>query len=253
MFAAKRIFVGCLAVLGLAVCTPQASAGFTTYSFIHDQSGLNFPPPNGPVATITLYDGTDAVSHGGTAGSVVVKLDVNVSFATGDLFALYGNVRTDLIGSLTLTKLDSTPSTATLSNYVQASNSINQVGSSNPTSINPIDPVFDLGVQFGVQGAAGGNVTSITFQATSSLDSTLQIGDLSLLSGIADDPLGFLRFGLRIQSTPLGGGSLKMYIDGNQPPDQNPPGSVPAPPAIILLATALPVLGLRRYLRRKTV
>ncbi|HSQ56566.1 MAG TPA: hypothetical protein VLM40_12560, partial [Gemmata sp.] len=31
----------------------------------------------------------------------------------------------------------------------------------------------------------------------------------------------------------------------------NPPGSVPAPPAIILLATALPVLGLRRYLRRK--
>jgi len=242
----SRFLVGIIALLGMSLTAQPAAAAFKQYSFSEYVDGTLDPA----FATIKLYDGADATALGGTAGNLVVVLSVNTPTYTGDLFALYMNAKNSLVGTLSASVI-SPANVQIQSPLTQSIDNVNET--SNPATLNPIDPVFDVGIQFGVQGGAGGSITTVTFQLNSSAES-LEIGDVDLLSELDTHTDEQLRFGLRVQSTgSVNGGSLKLYIPGDQDPDvPDDVDPVPAPAGLVLLATAIPVLGLRRVLRRKT-
>jgi hypothetical protein len=248
-----------LVAIGLALTAQPANAGWVSYDFTHSNTG-NISS----FATVNVYDAADynALGTGATAaaGSVVITLDITPP-ASGDLFALYLNYSNAItnLNNLVFTGLTSqpawTPAGAFLSAVSRGVDSVNSTDLQN-TDIEPIDAVFDIGLQFGGTGSPPPNepIISVTVQITTN-SGTLGFADF-VTDSEADDVFGELLFGLRAQSTNTQGGSLKAFVTDDDTPGGGSGGGgsvVPAPAGLILLASAVPVLAFRRLIRRKPV
>jgi hypothetical protein len=228
-----------MALLGACVTASPAQAAFT-YGFSRDNHGNIFDPA---AASLTLYDGSEAVAQGGDAGSVVISVTVNQPTYDAELFALYFNVAPTFgsFDSDTFNLSLLTPPDIAFYSVVNE-NSVNQVRSS-ATNVNPFGQ-FDMGVQFGRPGDE--DILTVSFQIRRAGGGTLSAADF-----IAASPLQFnsddVYFALRAQNTNINGNSWKLYA--NEDDLVNP---VPAPGGLVLLATAAPFGFLYRRLRRKT-
>jgi hypothetical protein len=259
----RHVLVGCLALLGLGLTTQKADAAFSVKGTI----GAN---------TATIFDGNVGNTSSGTA-----------TVGNGDESLLAGVIRTEgiLAGTSTPGAFDvngvqiglfSTSTQSALQASVSSTTAITVFNSSASTQTLTLT-VASTG--FTLPGASGSIVTmthaltilnwytGVDIVNTSNPPSTMSsIGTISDSGGSqstgslgsatlpfsASNSVGFTRsaatFDLTQTFTITLGANQSVAFQGSV--NVNP---VPAPAGLVLLASALPVLGLRRIFRRKTV
>ena len=212
----KRILVGLLIVVGFSLMAQPARAGFSV-----DLNVVN--EPNVSNALTGVYATVQGVALDNNTIQFTVTPN-DALWGAGNKVKVFGfgfNPDTSLTGALTyhLPSGWSSTGTGNMDGFGSFLSRVSDTGSQDDQD--PLVFTVDTANAFGSGAALEG-----AFLNSNSKGHT---------------------FAAHMRGFNFGGKTSAFFTDGNQ----NPPGSVPAPPAIILLATALPVIGLRRYLRRK--
>jgi hypothetical protein len=225
-----RIVVGCLALLALSLTAQSAQAGYT-FRLIADDG-----VPNASAGEAQLHMTAEAV------GSSQVRFRFTNTSSDPDpvdmsITSVYFDDRGFFTGGA-VTGGTGTFAPVTPESFPDGGN---------------LDPDFMTTFQFSSEASEGvtvGGFLDLTFTLASGqrFQDVLEALEAGAALEGEDNPAGTLRVGLFVQNfegTDQGGASfLNEGSDGLDP--------VPAPAGLVLLATAIPVFGLRRLLRRKT-
>jgi len=232
MRLSSRILVGCIALLGFSATAQKSDAAFTLDFAATNGSSIVF---NGATDTFGFVDGTNGrtfeITGRGTGGP-------------GPSIGLFGNITgTYTIGAIT--GVAPGPQTAPVSGT--GTFSIFD-GVTSLTANVEWKTILTAGAIGGANYLAEVNLTSIAYTGTN-------IDLIAIASATNDQGVATLtfQFGEATSLTTLTTEGGETSFSGSLTVDSDDPlNPVPAPAGLVLLATAIPVLGLRRVLRRKT-
>ena len=246
----SRILVGCIALLGLSLTAQPAKAGFTY--------GFNAVANNGTnvnTATSGQYSvEVSSVAGLGTNGGALVDFTFrNIGSAQSTIAQIFFDDGT-LLGISTVingSAVNFLPGSPNPGEQLKGGNTLSPAfvttagflaDAVNPDPHNGVQNVPNL-------ASVGGEFVTIRFEL---INGKTYANTIAAIEGGLD-----LRIGINVINFANGGS--EGFVNDDTPGDGGGPGggdsghAVPAPAGLILLATAIPVLGLRRVLRRKTL
>jgi hypothetical protein len=235
MRLSSRILVGCIALLGFSATAQKSDAAFTLNFGETPNSQIVFNP------TDPVGGGTGTFSFVNSSGGNTIQI---TSGGTGAAVGLTGNITgTYTIGTITTVgPVQSAPATGSgVFSIFDGANTF----TANVTWVDVT--TVGTGGFLNLQGSV--NLSGISYSGSNADLVTLA----SAINGVGTAVISFQFVPAETLTslTTVGGStsfSGSVTVDEDDPVDP-----VPAPAGLVLLASAIPVLGLRRVLRRKTL
>ena len=245
----SRILVGCLALLGLLLTAQPADASYTLKLYREfSESGTPDATAANPYATLVF------TQNGANTVDVTVTA-ANMPTSGNFISKLYFNLGNGLLNSTVVTATTGTTSGVDVLGYAFNNRADPTAGGNGNGFKADGDGYFDVRIDLENSGSGDrfNNGDSFTFALTGTGLLESHVYDISV--GGPAGKTGF--FGAaHIQAFPDGpdadNNDDSGWYTGDLIDDEgNNLDPVPAPAGLVLLATAIPVLGLRRVLRRK--
>jgi hypothetical protein len=236
-----RSWITALAAIGLLLIGGQAKAGFETATYAFTQSNTL---ANGVTyATIKLesYDGVGLTGDGLAAGQIkmVITALTTPYTSTGPNFGLDKFSFDYNLSNLTTANISTAPTNWAFSLTSNSSSPFGRFDADGSVSGANNNRTSVLTVLISNQGSEA-HIANVTVLDSTGNPNHPTVGNYYFLAHIGDIVPGGSQYVAVNDLTDVGGGNSQLQ-------------TVPAPAGLILLASGLPILGLRCLMRRKAV
>jgi len=249
-----KLWLGAVAALGLGLSAQTANAGYGTYTVAFNNSTFSAGPTPYALLDITGWDGVGTNTNHVVTMTLYSPRNITNPAAPNDQYSAFGfNVASGLVLNSNFSILLSGTqvggnATATITNYWQVYDTANDPH--NQTHFSAYGDFIEASAALPDNLASRLDSLTLTVTFTNASDAKIQ----NVVVGNTPKHVGDPSYVFAAHYYPTGTGNGNTGdIAALTPKDLPPPFEelTPAPAGLVLLASAVPFLGLRRVFRRK--